>query len=142
MEEVKQQPLQGMESRERDGYKSLFLKKRTVCTRQSVYVSGEIHGRIARMVGVIAGKRVSIGNFIDNVLEHHLNSYKEVISSLYGKKPTKVSSTRQKEIRHESSGCRRTDLSTGVQAFLHLCQSGEKYLYGKFPKIGRMAFQP
>lgn len=26
MEEVKQQPLQGMESRERDGYKSLFLK--------------------------------------------------------------------------------------------------------------------
>ena len=79
MEEVKQQPLQGMESRERDGYKSLFLKKRTVCTRQSVYVSGEIHG----MVGVIAGKRVSIGNFIDNVLEHHLNSYKEVISSLY-----------------------------------------------------------
>ena len=119
MEEVKQQPLQGMESRERDGYKSLFLKKRTVCTRQSVYVSGEIHGHIARMVGVIAGKRVSIG-----------------------KKPTKVSSTRQKEIRHESSGCRRTDLSTGVQAFLHLCQSGEKYLYGKFPKIGRMAFQP
>lgn len=83
MEEVKQQPLQGMESRERDGYKSLFLKKRMVCTRQSVYVSGEIHGRIARMVGVIAGKRVSIGNFIDNVLEHHLNSYKEVISSLY-----------------------------------------------------------
>ncbi len=83
MEEVKQQPLQGMESRERDGYKSLFLKKRTVCTRQSVYVSGEIHGRIARMVGVIEGKRVSIGNFIDNVLEHHLNSYKEVISSLY-----------------------------------------------------------
>ena len=51
MEEVKQQPLQGMGSRERDGYKSLFLKKRTVCTRQSVYVSGEIHGRIARMVG-------------------------------------------------------------------------------------------
>ena len=49
MEEAKQQPLQGMESRERDGYKSLFLKKRTVCTRQSVYVSGEIHGRIARM---------------------------------------------------------------------------------------------
>lgn len=26
MEEVKQQPLQGMGSRERDGYKSLFLK--------------------------------------------------------------------------------------------------------------------
>mgnify|MGYP003169920860 CR=1 FL=1 len=26
MEEVKQQPLQGMESRERDGYKSLSIK--------------------------------------------------------------------------------------------------------------------
>ena len=62
MEEVKQQPLQGMESRERDGYKSLFLKKRTVCTRQSVYVSGEIHGRIARMWGGVAEKRLSMGS--------------------------------------------------------------------------------
>jgi Protein of unknown function (DUF3408). len=83
MEEVRQQSLQGMGSRDRDGYKSYFLKKRTVCTRQSVYVSGEIHARIARMVGVIAVKLVSICNVIDNVLEHHPNSYKEVISSLY-----------------------------------------------------------
>ena len=46
-----------------------------------------IYGRSKTTTLARTGKqgtgRVSIGNFIDNVLEHHLNSYKEVISSLY-----------------------------------------------------------
>ena len=40
MEEVKQS-LQETASKERENYKSVFLKKRSVCNRQSVYISGD-----------------------------------------------------------------------------------------------------
>lgn len=38
MEEVKQS-LQETASKERESYKSVFLKKRSVCNRQSVYIT-------------------------------------------------------------------------------------------------------
>ena len=82
MAEVKQS-LQETGSKERESYKSVFLKKQSVCNRQSVYISGEIQKRIMQIVGVITDKKVSIGNFIDNVLEEHLNTYNDVLSVLY-----------------------------------------------------------
>ena len=74
MAEVKQS-LQKTASKEQENYKSVFLKKRSLCNRQSVYISGEIQKRIMQIVGVITNKQVSIGSFIDNVLEEHLNTY-------------------------------------------------------------------
>ena len=82
MEEVKQS-LQEPASKERENYKTAYLQKRTICNRQSVYISGEIQKRIMQIVGVITGKQVSIGNFIDNVLEEHLNTHNDVLSALY-----------------------------------------------------------
>ena len=82
MAEVKQS-LQETGSKERESYKSEFLKKQAVCNRQSVYISGEIQKRIMQIVGVITDKKVSIGNFIDNVLEEHLNTHNDVLSALY-----------------------------------------------------------
>ncbi|KAB4453333.1 DUF3408 domain-containing protein [Bacteroides thetaiotaomicron] len=78
MEEVKQSSQQ-----EKENYKAVFFQKQTVCNRQSVYISGEIQKRIMQIVGVIAGKQISIGNFIDNVLEEHLNTHNDVLSALY-----------------------------------------------------------
>ena len=78
MEEVKQSSQQ-----EKENYKAVFFQKRTVCNRQSVYISGEIQKRIMQIVGVIAGKQISMGNFIDNVLEEHLNTHNDVLSALY-----------------------------------------------------------
>ena len=68
---------------EKENYKAVFFQKRTVCNRQSVYISGEIQKRIMQIVGVITGKQISIGNFIDNVLEQHLNTHNDVLSVLY-----------------------------------------------------------
>ena len=82
MAEAKQS-LQETGSKERESYKSVFLKKQSVCNRQSVYISGEIQKRIMQIVGVITGKKVSIGNFIDNVLEEHLSTHNDVLSALY-----------------------------------------------------------
>ena len=78
MEEVKQS-LQ----KEQENYKAVYLQKRTISNRQSVYISGVIQKRIMQIVGVITGKQVSIGNFIDNVLEEHLNTHNDVLSALY-----------------------------------------------------------
>lgn len=68
---------------EKESYKAVFFQKRTVCNRQSVYISGEIQKRIMQIVGVITGKQISIGNFIDNVLEQHLNTHNNILSVLY-----------------------------------------------------------
>ena len=81
--EKEKQSLQETTSKEQESYKSVFLKKRSVCNRQSVYISGEMQKRITQIAGVITGKQVSIGNFIDNVLEEHLNTHNDVLSALY-----------------------------------------------------------
>lgn len=78
MEKIKQSLQQ-----EKENYKAVFFQKRTACNRQSVYISGEIQKRIMQIVGVITGKQISIGNFIDNVLEQHLNTHNGVLSVLY-----------------------------------------------------------
>ena len=39
--------------------------------------------RIVQIVSVITNKQVSIGNFIDNVLEEHLSTHNDVLSVLY-----------------------------------------------------------
>ena len=78
MKEVKQSFQQ-----EKENYKAVFFQKRTVCNRQSVYISGEIQKRIMQIVGVITGKQISIGSFSDNVLEQHLNTHNDVLSVLY-----------------------------------------------------------
>ena len=81
--EKEKQSLQETGSKEQESYQPVFLKKRSVCNRQSVYISGEIQKRIMQIVGVITGKQVSIGNFIDNVLEEHLGAHNDVLSALY-----------------------------------------------------------
>lgn len=84
MEEVNQSVQETIEQEQkRTDYKTAFLKKRMVSNRQSVYISGDIQSRIVQIVGVITSKQVSLGNYIDNVLEHHLNTYNDVLSALY-----------------------------------------------------------
>lgn len=96
MEEVKQS-LQQTTSKEQENYKSVFLKKRSVSNRQSVYISGEMQKRIMQIVGVITGKQVSIGNFIDNVLEEHLSTHHDVLSALYREEMQKGIFTQPKD---------------------------------------------
>lgn len=66
-------------------YDDVFLKRKELKTRQSVYISQEIHASIARLVHVLAlaGKEISVGGYIDNVLAEHLESHKDVIAELY-----------------------------------------------------------
>ena len=67
-------------------YGEKFLKRNELKTRQCVYISGQIHAVISRLVHVIADKDITVGGYIDSVLAEHLESHKEEINELYRQK--------------------------------------------------------
>lgn len=73
-------------SRRRKGnYDEVFLKRKELKTRQPVYISQHIHERIIKLVHLLAlaDKDISVGGYIDNVLEEHLEQHKDEIADLY-----------------------------------------------------------
>lgn len=69
-------------------YESLFFNKAETTTRngKAVYIRKEFHDRIMRIVQNIGFNEVSLFSYIDNVLEHHFNTYQDDISELYRKR--------------------------------------------------------
>ena len=65
-------------------YATRFLKRRELKTRHSVYISGETHASITRLVHLLAitGREISIGGYIDNVVAEHLESHKEFFDEM------------------------------------------------------------
>lgn len=64
-------------------YENDFLCRNEIRQRRSVYVSESVHQKVQQIVKQIAGNDVSVGGYIDNVLKHHLEKYKEDINTLY-----------------------------------------------------------
>lgn len=67
--------------REPKDYKSLFLKKESSNKRQT-YMSAELYDKLSKILSIIA-KDISVPNYIDNVLENHLQEYKDEINEIY-----------------------------------------------------------
>ena len=67
-------------------YGEKFLKRNELKTRQCVYISGQIHAVISRLVHVIADKDITVGGYIATVLAEHLERHKEEINELYRQK--------------------------------------------------------
>ncbi len=63
-------------------YKS-FLMKNVIIDRRSVYISEDIHEKISKIVNIIGNGDISIGGYIDTVLNSHLELYKDEINELY-----------------------------------------------------------
>lgn len=64
-------------SRERYAH---FLKAKEISTRQCVYISREMHQKISRIVNLLATD-MTIGGYIDNVLEAHIDLYRDEINA-------------------------------------------------------------
>ncbi len=71
--------------RQEDDYYELFLRRNEIKTRQCVYISRDVHGKILRIVNDIAGREISVGGYVDTVLRQHLEQHKEKINELYKK---------------------------------------------------------
>lgn len=69
-------------------YEDLFLKNSEETARygKTIYIRKEFHERIQRICQVIGENQVSLYSYIDNVLSHHFESYKEEIRDGYERK--------------------------------------------------------
>jgi len=67
-----------------ENYDEVFLKRKDFKIRQSVYISQETHAAVGRLVHLLgmAGKEISVGGYIDNVVTEHLESHKEFIADM------------------------------------------------------------
>lgn len=88
------------ESRKRKGklseYEETFIKDSPVTARTGkiVYIRKDFHDTILNIIRVIGMNEVSISGYLDNVINHHLETYKEEINTLYNKKHTGVFSNK------------------------------------------------
>lgn len=68
-----------------ESYDAAFLKRNEIKTRQCVYISRGIHKRISRIVSVLAKHELTVGGYIDLILERHLEENQEEINVLLRK---------------------------------------------------------
>lgn len=73
---------------EQEDYETMFIRTAPSTTRsgKAVYIRKEFHDRIMRIVQNIGFNELSLFSYIDNVLEHHFNTYQDDISELYRKR--------------------------------------------------------
>jgi hypothetical protein len=66
-------------------YERLFIRNSPANTRsgKTAYIRKEFHERIIKIVQVIGDNEISLFSYLDNVLEHHFNTYKGDIVNLY-----------------------------------------------------------
>jgi hypothetical protein len=70
-------------------YESLFIRETDLPPARfgkSVYIRKEYHDQISQIISVIGGNDVSLFGYIDNVLAHHLESYRDEIVRSFKKK--------------------------------------------------------
>ena len=58
--------------------------------RKVVYIRKEFHERIMRIVRVIGENDYTLFDYLNNVLEHHFETYQNEITELYRKKNTDI----------------------------------------------------
>jgi hypothetical protein len=81
---------QRKENKEKENeYKSLFIKESgTLPARfgKSIYIRKEHHERISQIVHVIGDSEITIAGYIDNVLNHHFQSFEQEITQSFSDK--------------------------------------------------------
>ena len=60
-------------------YKETFLKAPKIIDRQPVFISRELRDKIDELVRKIGERRMSVSGFVENVIRHHLETYKDEI---------------------------------------------------------------
>jgi len=87
--ETKETAKQPRKKREALDYESVFLERKASVARSQIYISTELYETITGFLPVIAGRQFNITSFVNNILTHHLDFYKDDINGLYEKKTKK-----------------------------------------------------
>ena len=67
------------------GYEEQFLQSKELKTRQCVYISRETQETVADIVKRLGQRGLSIGAYVDSVVQQHLQEHKDEINELYCK---------------------------------------------------------
>ncbi|GHT54477.1 transposase [Bacteroidia bacterium] len=70
-------------------YEAVFLERKASVPRRQTYMDAALYEKINSFLPVIAGHQFGITPYINNVLTHHLEQYREDINELYEKKSQK-----------------------------------------------------
>jgi hypothetical protein len=74
--------------KEAKDYGGIFLCTRVPVLKRPTYISAALFQKITEITAVIAND-VTLPTFLDNVLEHHLETYRDEINDLYESKTKK-----------------------------------------------------
>lgn len=72
-------------------YESIFLHMNELKDRKAVYISRELHQEIAHFLGTIKSGELSVGAYIENIINNHLEMHKDEMDALYESKFKKPS---------------------------------------------------
>ena len=64
-------------------YRKVFLKPKIFRTRQCVYISLKNQEIISSLIKMLDDREITIGGYIDNILDEHFKIYKDEIKNLY-----------------------------------------------------------
>jgi hypothetical protein len=79
---------EGKRKRNKLDYEALFIRESNTTARlgKMVYIRREFHDRIQKIVQVIGGNEVSLFSYIDNLIAHHFETFREDITENYKKR--------------------------------------------------------
>lgn len=72
------------------GYEAQFLQSKEVKTRQCVYIGRGTQETISDIVRLVGQKGLTIGAYIDTVMQRHIQEHKDEINELYYKSADKI----------------------------------------------------
>jgi beta-xylosidase len=75
--------------REAQDYETLFLERRASVARRQTYINAELYEKINSFLSVIAGHPFTVTSYVNNILAHHLELYRDDINELYERKSKK-----------------------------------------------------
>lgn len=87
--EVKEPQKTGRKKREAQDYETVFLERKASVARRQIYISAELYDKINGFLPVIAGHGFGITSYVNNILTHHQDQYKDDINELYERKSKK-----------------------------------------------------
>lgn len=64
-------------------FKTLFFSRMELEDRQPLYVSRKVHERITAIVNEVGGRKATVSSYVENIMLHHLETFKAEIDKLY-----------------------------------------------------------
>jgi hypothetical protein len=86
--EIKEPVKPARKKRETQDYEPLFLQRKAGVPRRQTYISAALYEKINSFLPVIANG-LSVTAYLDNILTHHLEQYRDDINELYERKSQK-----------------------------------------------------